>query len=88
MRIEPSSAQHQFSRSLGTDAGRLVVSPGPFNGVKVFSATITRARELLGEEITTWMSANPLFRIVEFVVTQSSDAYFHCTVITVFYAAP
>lgn len=68
----------------GTRAG-LVVRPGPFDGVKVFSATMLAARLQLGETITTWLNANPQCQPVEFVVTQSSDAEFHCLAITLFY---
>lgn len=56
-----------------------------FNGVKVFSATKAREREDLGENITRWLRANPALRVVDKVVTQSSDREFHCLTITLFY---
>jgi len=56
-----------------------------FNGVKVFSATKAREREDLGESITRWLRANPGVRIVDKVVTQSSDREFHCLTITLFF---
>ena len=56
-----------------------------FNGVKVFSATKAREREDLGEIITRWLRANSGIRIVDKVVTQSSDREFHCLTITLFY---
>jgi len=57
-----------------------------FSGVKVFSATKAREREMLGERITEWMSANAKkYEVVDTVVTQSSDREFHCLTITVFY---
>ena len=56
-----------------------------FNGVKVFSATKAREREDLGESITRWLRANPGVRIVDKVVTQSSDREFHCLSITLFF---
>lgn len=59
-----------------------------FNGVKVFSATMFADRERLGEKITAWIAAHPRYRIVEIVVTQSSDSSFHCVSITVFYFNP
>jgi hypothetical protein len=59
-----------------------------FNGVKIFSATKARERELMGEAITDWLRANPSFDIVDKVVTQSSDSEFHCLAITFFYNAP
>jgi hypothetical protein len=54
-------------------------------GVKVFTATKARDREELGEAVTRWIAANPSHRIVDKVVTQSSDREFHCLSITVFY---
>ena len=60
----------------------------PFNGVKVFSATKFADRDQLGERVTTWIGENPAFVMAEFVVTQSSDASFHCVAITVFYTDP
>lgn len=56
-----------------------------FNGVKVFSATMVRDREQLGEKVTDWIRAHPDFVIDDVVVTQSSDEQFHCIAITVFY---
>jgi hypothetical protein len=56
------------------------------SGVKVFSATKARDREGLGELITTWIREHPELRLVDKIVTQSSDSEFHCLTITVFYA--
>lgn len=56
-----------------------------FNGVKVFSATKAREREELGENVTRWLRANPNVRVVDKVVTQSSDREFHCLTITLFF---
>jgi hypothetical protein len=64
-----------------------------FTGVKVFSATMLRERETLGEQITAWLGeqitawlrANPRVEVVDKVVTQSSDDRFHCIAITLFY---
>jgi hypothetical protein len=56
-----------------------------FTGVKVFSATKAREREELGENVTRWLRANTNVRIVDKVVTQSSDREFHCLTITLFY---
>ncbi len=58
------------------------------NGVKVFTATKAREREDLGESITGWLASNPQFKVVDYVVTQSSDNEFHCLSITVFYHRP
>jgi hypothetical protein len=66
-------------------AGSLLVRPGPFNGLKVFSATMAHDRDQLGEQVTAWMARHPRYEVVEFVITQSSDASFHCLAICVFY---
>jgi hypothetical protein len=60
----------------------------PFNGVKVFSATMAPDREHLGEKITAWLKDHAGIEIVDTVVTQSSDEAFHCLAITVFYWEP
>ena len=57
-----------------------------FNGVKVFSATKQRDRELLGEWVTRWLAHNDV-EIVDTVVRQSSDSGFHCLTIVLFYRA-
>jgi hypothetical protein len=57
-------------------------------GVKVFTATKARDRERLGELVTSWLGEHPGHRIVDKIVTQSSDAEFHCLTITLFYEAP
>jgi hypothetical protein len=56
-----------------------------FTGVKVFSATMKRDREILGEKITDWLRSNEPVEVVDKIVTQSSDAEFHCLTITLFY---
>ena len=58
-----------------------------FNGVKVFSATMSADRVRLGETVTSWLARTGL-EIDDIVVTQSSDASFHCIAITVFYWEP
>lgn len=58
-----------------------------FNGVKVFSATKAREREDLGTQVTNFLRKNPGYRIVDKVVTQSSDREFHCLTITLFFEA-
>jgi hypothetical protein len=57
----------------------------PFNGVKVFSATMAQERELLGDRITEWLRQRPRVKVVDTIVTQSSDEAFHCLAITLFY---
>ena len=56
-----------------------------FDGVKVFTATVQRDREALGERVTAWLRAHPGVVVTDKVVTQSSDAEFHCIAITIFY---
>lgn len=58
-----------------------------YSGVKVFSATKAREREMLGERITEWLEDNGKIEIVDTIVTQSSDREFHCLTITLFYRA-
>ena len=56
-----------------------------FDGVTVFSATKAADRERLGDRITTWLRSHDSRDVVDAVVTQSSDAEFHCLAITVFW---
>ena len=56
-----------------------------FTGVKVFSTTLARDRENMGENISKWLKENPNVDVVDKVVTQSSDKEFHCLTITLFY---
>jgi len=54
-------------------------------GAKVFTATKAKDREELGEVLTRWIHNNPRAKILDKIVTQSSDSEFHCLSITVFY---
>jgi hypothetical protein len=57
-----------------------------FTGVKVFSATKAREREMISDRINEWLDeATRTYEIVDKVVTQSSDREFHCLTITIFY---
>jgi len=56
-----------------------------FTGIKVFSTTLARDREQMGETITRWLKDNQNLEIVDRIVTQSSDKEFHCLTITLFY---
>lgn len=58
-----------------------------FSGVKVFSATKAKDRDELGESVTRWIRDNPSAKIIDKIVTQSSDREFHCLTITIFYEA-
>jgi hypothetical protein len=63
----------------------VVVSPKPFNGVKVFSATMHAQRGAIGDVITSWIEHHPQCALREMVVSQSSDASFHCYSVALFY---
>ncbi len=56
-----------------------------FTGVKVFTTTLARDREVMGEQITRWLAQHPGLEIVSREVAQSSDKEFHCLSITLFY---
>jgi len=56
-----------------------------FTGVKVFSTTLARDREAMGETIGRWLAEHPGLEVVDREVRQSSDREFHCLSITLFY---
>jgi hypothetical protein len=56
-----------------------------FTGMKIFSTTLARDREQMGDTITRWLHDNPALEIVDKIVTQSSDKEFHCLTISLFY---
>ena len=56
-----------------------------FSGMKIFSTTLARYREQMGDNITRWLHDNAQLEIVDKIVTQSSDKEFHCLTITLFY---
>lgn len=55
------------------------------DGLQVFSATMARDREQLGERVTSWLQSQRStgIEIVDVVVKQSSDSEFHCITIVV-----
>ena len=56
-----------------------------YNGVKIFSATMFRDRQELGDRVSEWISRHPE-RIIDNIETlQSSDKAFHCLTIVIFY---
>ena len=55
-----------------------------FTAMKVFSATKAKDRENLGNKITLWLRENDV-KIVDKIVTQSSDREFHCLTISLFF---
>ena len=59
-----------------------------FNLVKVFSATKANDRSFLGDEITKWIRSNPNMKIVDKIITQSSDQAYHCLTVTLFCIVP
>lgn len=56
-----------------------------FDGLKVFSRTLARDREVLGEEVTRWISENKELEVVDCEIRQSSDKEFHCLSIIIFF---
>jgi folate-dependent tRNA-U54 methylase TrmFO/GidA len=56
-----------------------------FTGVKVFSTTLARDREAMGDHISRWLAEHPDVDVVEREVRQSSDSEFHCLSIVLFY---
>ncbi len=56
-----------------------------FTGVKVFTTTLARDREVMGETVTRWLGDHPELETVDREVRQSSDSKFHCLSILVFY---
>ena len=56
-----------------------------FNMVKVFSATMAQERDQLGEKLSAWLADRSHLKIVDKIVTQSSDEAFHCLAITLFF---
>lgn len=55
-----------------------------FDEIKVFSTTLARERDQLGETITTWLREHPSMFAVGRDVTQSSDRMHHCVTITLY----
>ena len=51
--------------------------------VKVFSATRSRERALLGERVTDWIRSHPDEEVLRTTVAQSSDRSFHCLSIVI-----
>jgi hypothetical protein len=61
------------------------MSPPAFSGMKIFSTTLARDREQMGDTITRWLNDHQDLEVVDKIVTQSSDKEFHCLTITLFY---
>jgi len=55
------------------------------NGIKVFTATKTADREMLGERVSEWLSQFPDLPILKKVVVQSSDKEYHCLSIVIMF---
>lgn len=56
-----------------------------FTGMKVFTTTLARDREVMGATITKWLAEHPELETVKHEVRQSSDQQFHCLSIIVYY---
>lgn len=62
-----------------------VAMPQPRIVVKVFSATMHKEREFLGEKVTDWLTVNHgKIEVDDIRTMQSSDNQFHCVTIIVF----
>ena len=48
-------------------------------------SAMAQERDQLGEKITVWLKEHPNVKVVDKIVTQSSDEAFHCLSITLFY---
>ncbi len=57
----------------------------PFTGCKVFSTTLARDREVMGDTVTRWLTENPGLEVVDKQVLLSSDRQFHCLTLVLFY---
>jgi hypothetical protein len=54
-------------------------------GLRVFSATRARDRDVLGDVVTSWIRCHPEYELLCKRVLQSSDRAFHClTIVLVF----
>jgi hypothetical protein len=49
---------------------------------------MAQERDQLGEKLTAWLAERPQLKVVDTIVTQSSDEAFHCLAITLFYFDP
>ncbi len=56
-----------------------------FTGVKVFTTTLARDRDVMGEAVGRWIAEHPELETVDHEVRQSSDSEFHCLSILVYY---
>lgn len=79
----PQSLFNGERESTGTETVK--ESTMTFTGAKVFTATKAKDREELGDVLTRWLRDNPKLRVIDKIVTQSSDNEFHCLSITIFY---
>jgi hypothetical protein len=57
----------------------------PFTGMKVFSTTLARDREVMGDTVSRWLADHPELEAIGHDVRQSSDRQFHCLSIIVYY---
>lgn len=56
--------------------------------VQVFSATLARDRDRVGDLVTDWLRANPQVAVSEIRTHQSSDNSYHCLTFIIFGAEP
>jgi hypothetical protein len=62
----------------------LVLRVGPFDSVKVMTATTHNDRAALSDRLSNFIGSHD---VTEIVITQSSDSAFHCLAFTMFYRA-
>lgn len=56
-----------------------------FSGCEVFSSTMHRDRDAMGQKITAWLESHPDLEIVARDALQSSDSQYHCVTIVLWY---
>jgi len=56
-----------------------------FSGCEVFSSTMHRDRDAMGQKITAWLESHPDLEIVARDVLQSSDSQYHCVTIVLWH---
>ena len=82
-KVTQSSDEQFHCYSIALFWGEPAVTPQyRLEGVRIFSATKAKEREELGEVVTDWLRDNPEKRIIDTIITQSSDNQFHCYTIT------
>jgi hypothetical protein len=77
---DPTTAISRSDHVMSLRGGTVI----EIDGLKVFSATLARDREAIGDRVTEWIRTADV-DVVDRIVTQSSDRAYHCLTITLFY---